>query len=146
MTFHRPRSAGFTLIELMIVVIVVATLAAIAFPSYTEYVNRARRTEGRGVLLEAAQWVERFRAENNGSYVGAALPVQMQTSPVGSAAPAYNLTLTNLTAATYLLSLVPVATGPMAGDACGTMTLDQTGLRTAAGSSTSDLARACWNR
>ena len=39
-------SRGFTLIEMMIVVAIVGILAAIAYPSYQEYVLRGKRSEG----------------------------------------------------------------------------------------------------
>ena len=49
----RNAEKGFTLIELMITVAIVAILAAIAYPSYTEYVMRSRRVEGQNLLNEA---------------------------------------------------------------------------------------------
>lgn len=58
---------GFTLIELMIVVAVISILAAIAYPSYQEYVLRSRRAEGQAFLNDAAARQERYRAQN-GSY------------------------------------------------------------------------------
>ena len=54
----RP-SQGFTLIEAMIVVAIVAILAAIALPSYQEYVRRGHRAEARAGLQQAATWMER---------------------------------------------------------------------------------------
>lgn len=49
---------GFTLIELMITVAVVALLAAVALPSYNQYVLRSHRAEARNFLLSVAQRLE----------------------------------------------------------------------------------------
>ncbi len=63
----RNAERGFTLIELMITVAVVGILAAIAYPSYQEYILRSRRVEAQSLLGEAAARQERWRAQN-GSY------------------------------------------------------------------------------
>ncbi|HEY9816901.1 MAG TPA: type IV pilin protein [Candidatus Obscuribacterales bacterium] len=59
------RSAGFTLIELMIAVAVIGILAAIAIPSYQGYVERARVSDGQSGLMQAAQEMERCYTVNS---------------------------------------------------------------------------------
>lgn len=50
---------GFTLIELMIVVVIIALLAAIAYPSYSDFVTRSQRADAKAALSQAAQTLER---------------------------------------------------------------------------------------
>lgn len=59
------RRGGFTLIELMIVVVVIAILSAIAFPTYQNQVRKGKRAEGRAKLVAAAQRLERSYSDNN---------------------------------------------------------------------------------
>ena len=60
---------GFTLIELMITVAVIAILAAVALPSYTQYVQRGKITEATSSLSELRLRAEKFFADNR-TYVG----------------------------------------------------------------------------
>lgn len=48
------RNAGFSMVEIMVVVAIVGLLAALALPAYTDYVTRSRVTEGL-VLADAAK-------------------------------------------------------------------------------------------
>ena len=60
---------GFTLIELMIVVVIAAILAAIAIPSYQDYIRRGRITEAVSALSEARVKMEQFFQDNR-TYAG----------------------------------------------------------------------------
>jgi type IV pilus assembly protein PilE len=59
------RHQGFTLIEVMIVTAIIAILAAVAYPSYQEYVYKGRRAQARTALAELMQQQERFMTQNN---------------------------------------------------------------------------------
>ena len=50
-TFFRKQVKGFTIIELMIVILIVAILVALAYPSYINYVRKAKRGEAQQLLL-----------------------------------------------------------------------------------------------
>jgi type IV pilus assembly protein PilE len=64
---------GFTLIELMVVIIIVGILAAVSVPVYKKYVNQARAAEGQA-LCGAVATAERIYFAQYGTYVVPANP------------------------------------------------------------------------
>ncbi len=133
----RRAIAGFTLIELMIVVAVVAILASIAVPSYQEQIRKSRRAQAKADVVEYMQMAERYFTVNN-TYVGFALPVAVSPREAGATAR-YNLAASTQTATALVLTATAV--GPQASDRCGNLSVSNTGLKTESGTAT--LAE-CW--
>lgn len=146
------RERGFTLVEIMVVVAIVMVLAAIALPSYTESINRAKRAEAKAQLLEAAQYMQRFYSQNSRfdqTTAGAAVavPDALARVPRTAAAGTQNYTLgfaSAVTAATFTLQAVPRAGGSMANDKCGSFTLNQAGQRDIKNNASGSTADSCW--
>ena len=73
MARHKMKSKvtgnGFTLIELMVVVVIIALLMAIAIPSYREYVRRANASQVQQEIQKIAEQLERHKIRNF-SYMG----------------------------------------------------------------------------
>lgn len=134
---RKPK--GFTLIEVMVVVVIVGILAAIAYPNYQEYIQRGRRAEARTGLLQAAQWLERA-ATAMGRYPQAeGFPSSMQSVPSGTYGIGYE---PNDTGATY--TLTASRQGPQRHDRCGDFTLTENGQKGLKDST--QTVEVCWNR
>lgn len=71
---QKQYSQGFSLIELMIVVVIVAIIAAFAYPSYTRQVQATRQSAAQGEMMSYASVLENYRAQNF-SYENAAVNV-----------------------------------------------------------------------
>lgn len=139
------RQGGFTLMELVIAMVIIGILTAIAIPNYTAYIARSNRSEARSGLIEAANWMERWRTER-GRYDDPANannpPPTFPWAQIPAAGAARYTVAVAATPATY--AITATAVGTMAGDPCTTLTIDQTGARTFTGATGSQ--EVCWNR
>ncbi|MFZ6674979.1 type IV pilin protein [Undibacterium sp. Xuan67W] len=142
---------GFTLIEMMIVAVIMAILTAIAVSSYLENVRKSRRAEVRGVLLENAQFLERYFTENNRydqNLAGTAVVLPWLSSPKAANPSQYTISFVagSPTAAGYTIQAVPVAGKAMAGDKCGSYILNNIGQQTNANLVAPQTSADCWAR
>lgn len=134
------REHGFSLIELMVVVAIIGLLASIALPSYQESIRKTKRGDAKAVLMQNAQFLERFFTQTNSYLDGGANPT-LPTPPADGAAKYYDFSLSGTNTATaYTLQASPK--GEMAGDACGTLTLNQAGVKGVSGASKP--VEQCW--
>ena len=130
MLSNRKREAGFTLLELMIVVGIVAILTVMALASYNFATQKTRRNAAKACLTEGAQQVERYYTTNM-TYLGVGVP-----NCSADVRNFYTVSFNGTPSATaYELQAAP--RGKQASDKCGTMSVNEVNRKQAA---TTD----CW--
>jgi type IV pilus assembly protein PilE len=133
------RARGFTLLELMIVVVIIAILAAIAIPTYGRYAIRAHRVDGQELLLRIANAQERFYATNN--HYGALTELNY-TSPAPSDKGYYSVSMNPAAASTtQIFAATATPQGGQAKDDCLNLTIDNAGRKASSGTTTNG---SCW--
>lgn len=131
----RRHGLGFSLVELLIVLVAMAILIGVAWPAYKDSVHKVRRADARVALLQAAQRLERCHTRHD-SYSHESCVVA-PLSPEGH----YRITEPDPRgSSSFLLRATPI--GVQAGDAgaCAWLEIDHRGQRAAAGNA----AEACW--
>jgi type IV pilus assembly protein PilE len=139
---RRTQQSGFSLIELMIVIVILGVLMAIAIPNYNGYLERTRRTDARGALLEIASAQERIYFERN-QYTSAIADVwnYQEDGAYVSNEGHYVLSVVLTDDDTNRFTATATAQNKQAGDDdCATFSIDETGLKAATG----DDPSGCW--
>ena len=142
------KSAGFTLIELVIAIVIVGIITAIAMPAYSNYVRQSRRTDAKSALLDLASLEERYFSTANTysvlttdlGYAGS-WPVTVGSGYYTVAAPTV-VAATTTNAATYSFTATVIATTDQAKDTqCQSFTLTSAGVQSAL----PDPNNTCWH-
>lgn len=142
---------GVTLIELVVVMIIVGILAAVAIPSYRDYVLRSQRSDAKDALLALATAQEKHYLQCNNYGTTIAGATNCAAGQVQSAAASKNgwYTLAILPPVNVALDFT-VTAAAVAGQnqfqdtACRTFRVTQLGTRTATDSATADNTAECW--
>lgn len=135
-----PTHSGFTLIELMIAVSIVGILAAIALPSYNDSLMKSRRADAKTALLELANAMERHFTVNN-TYCGAAAGgcTGSPTIYTPQHEQFYSIDINSASSSQYSLTATPVQSSSQKDDVCGTLSINQAGVKTSNGT-----GENCW--
>jgi type IV pilus assembly protein PilE len=158
------RERGFTLIELMVVVVIATILLAIAVPNYMSQMRQSRRTEAKTALLDLAGREERFFSTaaavagpnysltpSDIGYTGA-WPILIGSNyyrvsvcvPAAAACQGVNLTMPTVAAApSYVIVAQPAPGTSQVNDTqCGSFGVDSVGQQYATGTGG---AAYCWS-
>jgi type IV pilus assembly protein PilE len=152
---HMPRSRGFTLIELMVVVVIATILLSIAIPSYMAQIRQSRRVEARTAILDLAGREERFFSTNSAAYTAAAASLGYAGLPSAVGSGYYSVSVCSpacapsaVPAPSYAVIATPVAGQSQAQDTqCTAFAVDSAGQQYAAdatGTYTAAAQTYCW--
>lgn len=143
-------SSGFTLIELMIVILIVGILASIAFPAYNDQMRKGKRSDGVTALMQVAQAQERFFSRGFSYSNDIQTQLGFGANPYVSEEGYYNVTVAIpgacvSGAVNTCFTATATAIGGQAGDTnCATLTIDDRGVKTSADDSANDTTGDCW--
>ncbi|MGV6809239.1 MAG: type IV pilin protein [bacterium] len=152
---HSLRSSGsglawgFTLIEIMIVIVIVGILAAVSFPSYVQHVINSKRSDAHTALFTMAQQQEQYFAQNMvyapdfQTLYNTGAAVATMPSPEDE----YRITLAACAdpCRTYTLTATPVAGKSQARDTtCVSLSISHLGEKTALDQHSVDSSSRCW--
>jgi len=142
------KTKGFTLLELMVVVVIAGILTSIALPAYRAYVLKSHRTAAINAILDLASRQARYYTTNN-AYTTSLLTLGFPADPMPviiGGTTYYNLGVASVTAATATVpaafSLQATPAGNQLNDTCGTYTYTDLGQKGISSGTLSD----CWKQ
>jgi type IV pilus assembly protein PilE len=129
----QQKNDGFTLIELMITVAIIGILAAVAYPSYTDFMLRSNRSEAQRELMRYANLQEQVFVDNR-SYASNMKGLGETTLTVRTASKNYLIKVTGQTATSFTLRAI-AKKNQINDTGCEVLKINELGLKEPA---------ACW--
>ena len=122
------KQQGFTLIEMMIVVAIIGVLAAIAYPSYLQYVIKTKRTDMMSEMQNIASEIEsRKLAQGSYSAISAAIKTNFATAYPRQGTALYDVTITDPLVSKWIITATPKTGSQIASD--GNLSLNYLGIK-----------------
>jgi type IV pilus assembly protein PilE len=124
----KSKQLAFTLIELLITVAIVGILAAVAYPSYTDFVTRSDRSEGQRELLRYANLQEQFFIDSR-TYASDMKGLGSSTANIDTESGNYTISVSAQTTSTFTLKAA-AKKGQLKDTGCTTLTVNEIGQKT----------------
>jgi len=137
------KQTGVTLIELLIAIVLISIIAASAYPSYTQFVVRAKRTAGKSMLLQVADRQQQYFMDNK-RYANSLTTLGYQENPfmvgddgdyvaIGDPDRVYMIAFAATTPTSYTLVALPQMIMASKDSECATLFLSNTGQKGSTG-------------
>ncbi|KTC85638.1 MULTISPECIES: type IV pilin protein [Legionella] len=122
---------GFSLIELMIVMMIISLFAVFTYPSYRNSMTQARRVDGQTALLALANRMEAYYSQQQ-SYQGATIATGNESDILGTERSEqnwYRLKITEQSDTRFSLQAIPIRAQATADELCQTLTFNSLGVK-----------------
>jgi type IV pilus assembly protein PilE len=127
----RRTHSGFSLIEMMVVVVIMGLIAGIGYPMYTQHVVKGKRVAAQAQMMELADREQQymlanrtFAAKSDLTAAGYSLPSSL------SSVYDWDVTVATGTPPSFTISFTPVTSSSQAND--GTLSLTSEGVKSPA--------------
>lgn len=150
----KSKQTGFTLIELMIVIVILGIIAAIALPSYSNFIRKSARTQATTLLSTIAQRQEVYFIANRTygalnvtpaplNYSAVTISVDKEGGLGAAGAGLYDVTMTVASATAFTISAT-AKNAQLDDTDCRVFTLTNIGAQSATNAAAVDTSAKCW--
>lgn len=122
---------GFSLLEIVVILIIISLLGSFAIPGYRDYMARARRIDGQTALLDLAVRMENYFSERHTyktATIGSKQETDVLTTPLSSQG-FYLLSILKNTEDSYVLKATAIGAQASTDTDCPSLTLSSHGRK-----------------